>query len=633
MTILSCVLAAALAAALPVSSPPRTSAVPAVERVVVNDNRTPAGILRNGVLTLRLEAREGEWRPDRESDPSIVVRAFAEQGKPLRVPGPLIRVPEGTEIHAFVTNTLARGTLVVHNLSPRGIAVRAEADTIRILPGATREVRFAVGAPGTYYYWGTIEGGATRDSSSQDAQLNGAFVVDPRGAPVRGRDRVFVIGLWTKTPLPGGLVARNSVLRFTINGRTWPNTERLSYALGDTVRFRIVNTSAGVHPLHLHGFYFDVNSRGDGTVDSVYAPSVAPYRVVTERTAPGRTYTMTWVPERAGNWLFHCHDNYHVLRSPPLDGAPLVPEEKLHVANHAMDMMGGLVMGIEVRGQDRTVANTRESSRRRLHLVAQRDSGGTDGEPSYGYSLLEGKTPAANAPLLPGPTILLKRGEPVSITVVNRLPEATAVHWHGIELESYFDGVAGYAGHGRRIAPAIAPGDSFEARFTPPRSGTFMYHPHADEVRQQQAGLSGVLLVVDDPTAYDPSHDIVLLLTVPRRNEETARAVLVNGSLTPPPLELRVGERYTLRFVDVHTFRPSMIARLLRDSTLATWRAVAKDGMPVPPERAMMRPSMQQMGNGETYDFELTPATAGDMRITVSSAAGQLLATVPVRVR
>jgi manganese oxidase len=631
-------LSLTLVTSLPTGASMRAPAAPAVERVVVNDNRTPAGVLRDGVLTVRLEAREGEWHPDRESAPGIVVRAFAERGKRLLVPGPLIRVPEGTEIHAFVTNSLTRGTLVVHNLSPRGPPARGGADTVQIAAGATRELRFSAGAAGTYYYWGTVEGAPAADESSRDAELNGAFVVDPRDATARARDRVFVIGLWTRSPLPGGLVARNSLLRFTINGKTWPNTERLSYALGDTVRFRIVNTSNAVHPMHLHGFYFDVSSRGDGTVDSVFASTVAPYRVVTERTAPKRTFTMTWVPTRAGNWLFHCHDNYHVLRSPPLDGTPLVAEEKVHVMNHAMDMMGGLVMGIEVHGGETAAGNDAGVARRRLRLVAQRDSGGTDTEPSYGYALYEGTTnaktlSAPSAPLLPGPTILLRRGQPVSITVVNELSEPTAVHWHGIELESYFDGVADYSGHMRHVAKAIAPGDSFEARFTPPRSGTFMYHPHADEVRQQQAGLSGVLLVVDDPRTFDPAHDIPLLLTVPRRERDLAGAILVNGSLAPKPLELRAGERYQLRFVDVHTFRPSMIARLLRDSSLVTWRAVAKDGMPLPPARTTMRPSVQQMGNGETYDFEIVPAEAGDLRLTISSAAGVLLATVPVHVR
>jgi FtsP/CotA-like multicopper oxidase with cupredoxin domain len=365
----------------------------------------------------------------------------------------------------------------------------------------------------------------------------------------------------------------------------------------------------------------------------VYPAAAPPYRVVTERTAPGRTFTMTWVPERAGNWLFHCHDNFHVLRNAPLDGSPLPVEHLMHVMNHATDMMGGLVMGIEVRGQEPAGVTLAAGARRRLRLVAQVDAGGTDSEPSFGYVLQEGTHAApSGAPLLPGPTILLKRGEPVGITVVNRLPEPTAVHWHGMELESYFDGVADFAGFGKHIAGAIAPKDSFVARFTPPRSGTFMYHPHADEVRQQQAGLSGALLVVDDPAAFDPVHDIVLLLTVPRSSADGA-SILVNGSLTPQPLFLHVGERYRLRIVNVHIYRPSMITRLLRDSSLVTWRALAKDGMDLPPQRATVRPAMQQLGNGETYDFELAPAVPGDLRFTVTAAGGAPLATMPVRVR
>jgi manganese oxidase len=598
------------------------------ERIATNDNRSPAGTLRDGVLTIRLEAREGDWRPDADAAPGLVVRAFAEQGKPLSIPGPMIRVPEGTEIDAFVTNTFA-GPLILRGLRTHGLA--SAADTIQVAGGATRELRFPAGPPGTYYYAGHVEARSSTTRGTADAELSGAFIIDPRGtAP---RDRVFLIGLWSSDSLPGGIVQRRSVLRFSINGKAWPNTERLVYDLGDTVRFRVINTSTAVHPMHLHGFYFDVGSRGNGMVDSVYSAGAPPYRVVTERTAPSRTFTMTWVPERAGNWLFHCHDNFHVLRNAPLDGAVLPLEHLQHVTNHALDMMGGLVMGIQVRGQDASGVTLAGSARRRLRLVAQADAGGTDAEPSFGYVLHEGThASSAVAPVLPGPTILLKRGEPVAITVVNQLSEPTAVHWHGIELESYFDGVADFAGSGKHIAGAIAPNDSFEARFTPPRSGTFMYHPHADETRQQQAGLTGALLVVDDPAAYDPVHDILLLLTVPRKDAD-GTSVLVNGSLTPRSLDLRVGERYRLRIVNVHTYRPSMITRLLRDSSLVTWRALAKDGMDLPSQRATVRPAMQQLGNGETYDFELAPTLPGDLRFTVTSAGGAPLATVPVRVR
>ena len=621
-----------LVAMIWVAAPRGAERAPSPERAAINDNRIPAGTLRNGLLTVHLEVREADWRPDGDESPGLVVRAFAERGKQASIPGPLIRVPEGTTIAARVTNPLTTGTLVVRGLSPRGTP--GARDTLQVAPGTTREVRFVAGAPGTYHYSGHIVGATAGDTTDQrDAELHGAFVVDVRGAR-RVSDRVLVIGLWTSLPRTVRLLGRSDVLRFTINGRAWPHTERLTYTVGDTVRFRVVNASIAVHPMHLHGFYFDVNSRGDGNADSTFGGAALTPRVVTERTPPGRTFTMTWIPERTGNWLFHCHDNFHVLRNAPLDGRALPAEHQAHVANHAMEMMGGLVMGIEVRGRDaHPPAQVSESSRRQLRLVAQPDSGGSVAEPSYGYVLHEGATSIpSSSPLLPGPTIMLERGKPVSITVVNHLREPTAVHWHGMELESYYDGVADFSGRGTHVAKAIAPGDSFVARFTPPRSGTFMYHPHADETRQQQAGLTGALLVVDSLAKFDSVHDKVLLLTVPRE-EANGASVLINGSLAPSALQLRVGERYRLRIVDVHTYRPSMIVRLVRDSTPVTWRAVAKDGMELPPDRATTRRAVQQMGNGETYDFELIPTEPADLRLTVSTAVGVRLAEMRLEAR
>ena len=151
---------------------------------------------------------------------------------------------------------------------------------------------------------------------------------------------------------------------------------------------------------------------------------------------------------------------------------------------------------------------------------------------------------------------MLKRGEPVAITGVNELDEPTSVHWHGIELDSYYDGVPGFAGEGTHIAPPIAPGGSFEARFTPPRSGTFIYHTHIDDLRQQSAGLSGPLLVLDSPADYDPRHDLIFMVTVPRA--AATRGVSVNGSATPAAIEMRAGDHYRLRLINLHVSRPSM---------------------------------------------------------------------------
>jgi hypothetical protein len=60
-------------------------------RIEANRNLSPAGQLRDGVLTLRLEIREGDWYPEAETGPSVVVQAFAEEGRTLQVPGPLTR--------------------------------------------------------------------------------------------------------------------------------------------------------------------------------------------------------------------------------------------------------------------------------------------------------------------------------------------------------------------------------------------------------------------------------------------------------------------------------------------------------------------------------------------------------------
>ena len=599
-----------------------TAAAGSPERIKINDNRTPAGIRSDGILTIRLEARLGTWHPDRDTDPGVVVKAFGVENGPLQIPGPIIRVREGTEVRVRVRNSLT-DSLAMHGLYERPGRNTA---AVVIAPGEIREIGFLPGQPGTYYYWGATTGDTTLPARSpRDSQLVGALIVDPRDGPPPD-DRVLLISNW-----PAEQQAVTVVGRMVINGRSWPHTERLAYKVADSVRLRLINAGNAVHPMHLHGFYFNVDSRGDESADTVFTRGSSPRMVVTERLPPGRTFSLTWKPTRPGNWLFHCHDNVHLQRGVPLDGKAEAVHK--HAENHALEMMSGPVMGITVTGNSLEPVPS-AARRRQLRLVARVDRGGTDAEPAYGYTLhTAASTDAPSPPYLPGPTIILKRGEPVSITVVNQLPEPTAVHWHGIELESYYDGVAGYSGEGNRIAPAIPSGGSFEARFTPPRSGTFIYHTHVDEVRQQQAGLSGALLVVDDPAAYDPDRDILLMITVPRKSQDANSVVLLNGSSSPALREMRVGERYRLRFINIHTFRPSMRMRLLRESTVLEWRALAKDGMDLPADQSTMGPSEIQMGNGETYDFDFVPSTIGDLRVDVTNAAGVLLVSMPIRVR
>ena len=85
----------------------------------------------------------------------------------------------------------------------------------------------------------------------------------------------------------------------------------------------------------------------------------------------------------------------------------------------------------------------------------------------------------------PGPTIEVVEGDKVRIYVTNRLPEHTSIHWHGQRLPNGMDGVAGLT------QPAIGAGKTFLYEFEARRPGTFMYHPHADEMVQIAMGMMG----------------------------------------------------------------------------------------------------------------------------------------------
>src|SRR5258707_2885531 len=107
----------------------------------------------------------------------------------------------------------------------------------------------------------------------------------------------------------------------------------------------------------------------------------------------------------------------------------------------------------------------------------------------------------------PGPTIECVEGDKVRIFVTNRLPEHTTVHWHGLLLPNGMDGVGGLT------QPHINPGKTFVYEFAMQRSGTFMYHPHADEMVQIAMGMMGSLVVHPrDPNVHRVDRDFVFLL-------------------------------------------------------------------------------------------------------------------------
>ncbi len=82
-----------------------------------NDNRTSAGSLKDGVLTIHLELTSGDWYPEADGGPNMRVDALAEEGKSPQVPGPLVRVPQGTEIRVTFRNLLPSAA-IIHGMHP-----------------------------------------------------------------------------------------------------------------------------------------------------------------------------------------------------------------------------------------------------------------------------------------------------------------------------------------------------------------------------------------------------------------------------------------------------------------------------------------------------------------------------------
>src|SRR5436309_3326412 len=139
-----------------------------------NQNHLPAGVLRDGVLSVDLQIVKGAWHPESDDGVAVSVYAFGEVGRPLENPGPLIRVPQGTIIHTSVRNTLDV-PVTVHGLSDPAVG---ESDVgekgTRIAPGAVTHITFKASTAGLYFYWGGTEANDLKLRHGIDAELTGA---------------------------------------------------------------------------------------------------------------------------------------------------------------------------------------------------------------------------------------------------------------------------------------------------------------------------------------------------------------------------------------------------------------------------------------------------------------------------
>jgi FtsP/CotA-like multicopper oxidase with cupredoxin domain len=591
-------------------------------RITTHNNTVPAGVFRSGVLNLNLEIVKGEWYPEAEDGPHVAVYAFAEAGKAPSIPGPLIRVPEGAQIKLRVHNTLA-APVRLHGFNQRP----GKDEAVVLAANEERELDFAAGAPGTYFYWASspddssLAGlASTAPLDPAPSQLTGAFIVDESGKPQA--DRVFVIGMWTQIDDPHSLKDFREFA--TINGRSWPYSEHLRHNVGDTVHMRWVNASAANHPMHMHGSFYRLDATSDGETQASLPPEQRPMLVthlMTARTA----MELTWKPDRPGHWLFHCHILAHIVESNarPYGSLTAIQSEHPMYHEHGAPMVG-LAIALDVDGPS-AIKKTDYSHARKMTLAIQERHSDQVG---IHMQLIEGPNTAESSGLM-GPPIALHRGEPVEITVENQMQQETAIHWHGIELESYYDGVPEFSGMGSQVTPPILPGGKFVVRFAPPRAGTFIYHTHWHDVGQLSGGLYGPLIVLDPGQAYDPATDFAFVAGGGNQN------LRINGHDDGTPLQWSAGQRYHIRLINI-MLNTGVQFSLSSAGAPLRWRAVGKDGMQLPPEQQAMGDAKLKVVPGETYDFEITP-TAGDFvlrafRPGASNLAAEKTIDTPIHV-
>jgi len=212
----------------------------------------------------------------------------------------------------------------------------------------------------------------------------------------------------------------------------------------------------------------------------------------------------------------------------------------------------------------------------------------------------------------PGPTIEAVEGDEIRIFVTNRLPEHTTIHWHGLFLPNGMDGVGGL------LQPHIRPGETYVYEFRLRQSGTFMYHPHADETVQMALGMMGFFVAHPrTPSAEPADRDFCLfphMWAIRPGSYRPDPSVMLdfdlftfNGRAFPGTSPLVVGrdERVRLRFANV-----SMTSHPIHIHGHRFW-VVESDGGQIP-RSAWVPESSLNVVAGQTRAVDFVADAPGD---------------------
>ena len=261
--------------------------------------------IEDGTKVFDLTASVIEWNilPDERVD----AYALNEQ-----IPGPRLHVTEGDRVRINVQNDLPEATSVHwHGLIlPNEMDGAADVTQEPIESGENYTYEFTAGQPGTYFYHSHQE-----PDRQQGLGLYGALIVDPADPSVDeayNYDQEVVVQLqeWLERDgytYPAMTMEGALPNYFTINGKSYPETETINMEVGERLRVRFVGSNNNfVHPMHIHGGPFEI-------VETDGNPVQESARVLkdTVNVGPGERYDVIWEAREPGKWLLHCHIPHH----------------------------------------------------------------------------------------------------------------------------------------------------------------------------------------------------------------------------------------------------------------------------------------------------------------------------------
>jgi FtsP/CotA-like multicopper oxidase with cupredoxin domain len=189
-------------------------------------------------------------------------------------------------------------------------SIRLRANLLQkpLASGGASTDEYTVGQSGTYFYHSH-----DHPDRQQGLGLYGAIIIAPKDAAKEVKadiDYTIQLQEWLKREwltYPAILMEGGLPNYFTINGKSYPETDTVAMKVGQTIKIRFIGTNNNfVHPMHVHGGSFQVVA-----LDGETLADTARYLADTVNVGPGQRYDVIWTARKPGKWLVHCHIPHH----------------------------------------------------------------------------------------------------------------------------------------------------------------------------------------------------------------------------------------------------------------------------------------------------------------------------------